>query len=204
MIIIPRLKTVVVMPPRTGSGTLKKAILATHEDAILLYRHMEADGVPQGYDRYYKVGVCRDPLDRLWSLYKFLRTFGLDGKHDQEYARPLRESVSYWNFSGWILDNQRVFTSPYGDTGSFWPLYSVRHHLPENRKSQWLTLRPDLGTEIFRFGDFAALKERLELPELGHENGTGGKKMPRLTPEAAAHMRKYFWWDAMQTKGEQS
>ncbi|MBL3684559.1 hypothetical protein F2981_16960 [Sinorhizobium meliloti] len=40
--------------------------------STLIYRHMEADGVPAGYDRWRKVGVVRHPVERLWSLYKFL------------------------------------------------------------------------------------------------------------------------------------
>lgn len=72
MILIPNLKVVLILVPRTGSGSLKRAVLNQYPDALLLYRHMEADGVPQGYDRWQKVGVLRNPQDRLWSLYKFL------------------------------------------------------------------------------------------------------------------------------------
>ena len=73
MILIPEIETIVILVPRTGSGSLKRAILKTYSKAHVLYRHMEADGVPHGYDRWRRVGVARNPLDRLWSLYKFCK-----------------------------------------------------------------------------------------------------------------------------------
>ena len=61
MLLIPEIETVVVLVPRTGSGTLRRAIVQAYPKAMLIYRHMEADGVPAGYDRWSKVGVVRDP-----------------------------------------------------------------------------------------------------------------------------------------------
>ncbi len=48
MIIIPELTTVVVCPPRTGSTSLKDAILERYTEAFMLYRHMEANQIPMG------------------------------------------------------------------------------------------------------------------------------------------------------------
>ena len=72
----------------------------------MLYRHMEADGVPHGYDRWRKVGVVRNPVDRLWSLYKYLQRFGLDwcAEHDETYTARMRASVEQ-PFEQWLIGN---------------------------------------------------------------------------------------------------
>lgn len=149
MIIIPEIETVVILVPRTGSGALRRAVAAKYPKSMLVYRHMEADGIPLGYDRWPRVGVVRNPLDRLWSLYKFLRNFG--GNHDPAFILAMHASVAR-PFDDWLLNNEIVFTSPYdrAGLGRYWPGYSVRHPIPENRKSQFVYLRPDLGTEIHR------------------------------------------------------
>ena len=91
MILIPEIETVVILVPRTGTTSLIKAIKERYPEAIRLYRHMEADGIPAGYDAWDKVGVARDPVERLWSLYKYLQTFG--GPYPAEYIAKQRESV---------------------------------------------------------------------------------------------------------------
>jgi hypothetical protein len=118
MLLIPELKTVVILTPRTGSRALKNAVLATYPDAMLLYRHMEADGVPQGYDRWRKVGIVRNPVQRLWSLYKYLQHIGLDWclEHDAAYTADLRASVAV-PFEEWLVRNEVPFTTPYDRAG---------------------------------------------------------------------------------------
>jgi hypothetical protein len=96
VIILPSIETVVVLVPRTGSGSLKRAILDRYQDAMPIYRHMEADGVPAGYDRWRRVGVCRHPVDRLWSLYKFCQSGGgsFAEKWPELFAQRTRERRS--------------------------------------------------------------------------------------------------------------
>lgn len=193
MILIPEIQTVVVLVPRTGTASLRRAVAARYKHSIMLYRHMEADGVPHGYDRWRKVGVVRHPTERLWSLYKFLRDF--DGKHDPAYIESMRRSVRM-PFSEWILGNLTPFTTPYDSAGygRFFPSYTVRHPLPENRKSQFLYLRPDLGTSIYRFTDLAAFGAELDV-QLDRHNRTSDDAPPELSAEAEAHMRRWFAWD---------
>ena len=50
MILIPEIEAVVILVPRTGSGSLYRAVLDRYPKALMPYRHMEADGV---YMRYY-------------------------------------------------------------------------------------------------------------------------------------------------------
>lgn len=197
MIITPELETVVILVPRTGSGSLRRAIAEKYPQSMLLYRHMEADGVPAGYDRWARIGVVRDPLDRLWSLHKFLQSFS--GDHDPAYLESMRRSAQV-PFEEWVLTNQTVFTSPYDSAhaGRFFPRFTVRHPLPENRKSQFLYLRPDLGTKVYAYGQ-GEIEDRLSIV-LGHENSTGGTKPPRVSPEVEAYMRKMFEWDYWATE----
>lgn len=195
MILIPEKQTVVILVPRTGSGTLRRAIMATHPKAMMVYRHMEADGVPAGYDRWRRVGIVRHPLARLWSLYKFLGDFG--GDHDPAYIAAMRASVQR-PFEDWLLHNQTVFTSPYDSAGRgrYWPVFTVRHPLPENRKSQFIYLRPDLGTEVFAYEDIDRLAGQIgvTLPAARH-NGTEEYPPPVLSDEARAYMERMFAWD---------
>lgn len=199
MIIIPEIETVVVLVPRTGSKSLRKTIAATYPQSFQLYRHMEADGVPQGYDRWRRFGVCRDPLARLWSLYRFIKIMGgpqdYRGKWEPAYVARQRASVAR-PFQDWLLHNNLPFTGPYDSAGiNFYPGFTVRHSLPENRKSQFIYLRPDLGTTIIPFSRLDTLREQLGLPALHQEHIQPKIPPPMLGAEAAAHMFRYFEWD---------
>lgn len=201
MIIIPELKTVVILTPRTGTRALKNAIADRYPQSMLLYRHMEADGVPQGYDRWTKVGVVRDPVARLWSLYKYLERFGLDwcAEHDATYTAQMRASVAQ-PFEDWLIGNDIPFTTPYDSAGygRFFPAYCCRHPLPENRKSQFIYLRPDLGTSIYRYDRIGDLFAMLDvMPD--RQNGTREDAPPPLSPEARAYVDRWFDWDCAMT-----
>ena len=160
---------------------------------------MEADGVPAGYDRWQKVGIVRDPVELLWSLYKFLENFG--GGHDPAYIGSMRASVRM-PFDDWIVHNETVFTSPYdcAGRGRFYPLYTVRHPIPENRKSQFLYLRPDLGTEVHGFDDLKLLARQLRL-KLPRKNATRDEPPPQLSPTARSYVERVFEWDLQVTEG---
>lgn len=193
MILIPELETVVILVPRTASGSLRRAIAERYPRSMLIYRHMEADGVPHGYDRWPKIGVLRHPTERLWSLYKFLRNFG--GNHDPAYIESMRSSAQM-EFSEWIVSNEIPFTSPYDSAGEgrFFPQFTVRHHIPENRKSQFFYLRPDLGTAIHRFERISDLALALDV-SLCKTNETETDAVPELSVAASAHMAAWFRWD---------
>lgn len=200
MILIPELETVIILVPRTGSGSLRRAIENAYPRSTLIYRHMEADGVPAGYDRWRKVGVVRHPVARLWSLYKFLRDF--DGDHDQAYIDSMRGSVSM-PFSDWIVSNRIPFTTPYDSAGlgRFFPQFTVRHPIPETRKSQFMYLRPDLGTEVLQFSDLPAIEKRFGI-EMQRYNATPKLDFPELSAHALEHCHKYFRWDFQAWEGE--
>lgn len=203
MLLIPEIKTVVILTPRTGTRALKYAVADRYPASILLYRHMEADGVPQGYDRWRKVGVVRNPIDRLWSLYKYLKRFGLDfcQEHDEIYTAKMRASVNI-PFNEWLIFNEKPFTTPYDSSGRgrFFPAYCCRHPLPENRKSQFVYLRPDLGTKIYRYNEVESLHADLDIkpPRI---NGTDQSVAPPLSDAAQIYMEDWFRWDFCAAEG---
>ncbi len=197
MLLIPELETVLILVPRTGSGSLCKAVAKRYPQSKLLYRHMEACGVPRGYDRWQKVGICRNPMDRLWSLYKFMRAYDND-TYDPAYRRSLNDSTKL-PFAKWVVENQTVFTIPYDRSGrgQYHAQFTTNYPIPENQKSQFLYLRPDLGTTIFQFDNLAYVAKWLDI-DLGHENKTCQPPMPLITQEAMDYIRRVFAWDLEQ------
>lgn len=197
MILIPELDTVVILVPRTGTTALKHAIRDKYPDSFMLYRHMEADGVPHAYDRWQKVGVIRDPVERLFSLYKYCREFS---KHRTgpkfEAYRKAHEAATACDFNEWLLTNKLPFNNQYDSAtpDRVHPLYACLHSIPENRKSQHLYLRPELDTRIFAYEDLNGLGDFLGV-DLPHTNASTPMDMPTLTPEAVAHCYNWFKWD---------
>ena len=196
MIIIPEIETVVILVPRTGTGSIRRAVAATYPKSMLIYRHMEDDGVPSGYDRWRRIGVVRRPLDRLWSLYKFMRGYHhVRPDKGPAYIDALHRSTAR-PFDDWLLNNETVFSDPHDTAGEgrFFPLYTSRHQLPENRKSQFLYLRPDLGTTVHPFDQIDIVAHSLGIA-LGRQNATEPEPLPALSPAGLTHIRKFHGWD---------
>ncbi len=194
MIIVPELQLVVILVPRTGSGSLRRAVQKKYPQSMLIYRHMEADGVPQGYDMWPKIGVVRHPIDRLWSLYKFCKNF--DGDYpNTNYRNAMRASCAL-PFNEWLIENKTVFTHGWdtGYTTDYYPVNTVRHALPENRKSQLVYLRPDLGTQIYFFEELEQLARRLKI-EMKPHNATKQEPPPELSLNVRKELAHNLKWD---------
>lgn len=199
MILIPEIETVLILVPRTGSGSLRRAVAERYPQSMLIYRHMEADGVPAGYDHWQRVGFVRHPVARLWSLYKFM--FRLTG--DSSHHKAMLRSVNRFSgFEDWLLNNETPFTDPYDSEGrgSYFPQYAVRHPIPENRKSQFVYLRPDLGTKVITFDKLHAFADELDL-SLGQHNKTSSSGWPELSGAARAYVERVFAWDLNMVNG---
>lgn len=197
MILIPEIETVIILVPRTGSGSLRRAVAKRYPQSMQIYRHMEADGIPHGYDRWRKIGVVRHPVERLWSLYKFMKTYSNSSVHHPDYIAKLRRSAGV-PFDDWLIHNETAFTDPYDlhDPNLFRPYFTVLHSMAENRKSAFIYLRPDLGTEVYRFQHLHRLARELDLAAtFGHENQTSEDRPPPLTLEAQGYIRRAFAWD---------
>lgn len=204
MILVPELETAFILVPRTGTGTLYRELLRVYPKAMLLYRHMEADGIPRGYDRWRRVGFVRHPLARLWSLYCFLQRFGggamvQGGAASADAARIRRQAEK--PFEEWVLTNDAPFTTPRsvnGD-GAYWPILSRINPTPENKISQFDYLRPDLGVEVRKFQDLRASMVEWGLnPEASHNSTQGKRLRPALSPAIADHLVSYCRWDLDQ------
>ncbi len=193
MIIIPEIETVVILPPKTATTSIIKAVKRRYDNSFQIYRHMEADGIPFGYDHWNKVGVVRNPIERLWSLYWYCKTVERIGF--EEYQEKLRNSVNC-SFEDWILNNEIIFTDPNSshDPLEYFPRYAILHAIPENRKSQYIYLRPDLGTKIFQYNRIGDFEEALDI-SLSKLNTTLKEKIPLLSSEVENYIYKYHKWD---------
>lgn len=193
MLVIPEHKTILILPPRTGSSTIHNAVRDCCPGSFMLYRHAEADAIPPGYESFRVTGFVRHPLARMWSLYKFCAM--LDARNSPSWiqADVLRVVESIQRFKGfedWLLNcNENLLPS-----GHPHPQLYQLHPMPENRKSQFVYLRPDLGTEVIPFSELGAWLERVGLPVL-HKNISPARRLPPLTPAIEAHLDKHMGWE---------
>lgn len=140
--------------------------------------------------------MFRHPVDRMRSLYRYMSVI-MD--HDQDYIHDLRRSVEGKSFSEWLVTNQTLFSQPMPlHSETFLPFYCQRHLLPENRKSQFMYLRPDLGTEIYNYSNLQRLEKDLDI-SLGARvvNRTNRNLNLPMTDEADQHMARYHGRDLM-------
>jgi hypothetical protein len=196
MMIVPELETVFIFVPRTGSGTLYRELRRVYPRSMLLYRHMEADGCPRGYDRWQRTGFVRHPLLRLWSLYNFMRGFqgGALVQHDRDKQRIWKQVDR--PFEDWLLHNEQPWTVPYdlSGEGAYWPVLERTHTAPENKLSQWSYLRPDLGTDVLKFVDLHQHMRDWGLSPALCANSTQASEPPS-SPAISAHIQRFCKWD---------
>lgn len=164
MLIIPELETVVLQPPRTGSTSLRDAVLKRYPYAFTPYRHMERDGIPLGYDRWKTICIVRHPADRLASLYRYMKRFSSTTSIACEaWKRRMSEDVDR-PFAEWLWESHEIFTDPINHDGTFIPRYAVRHPMPIARKSLWHWARPDLGpVDLLKLEDAPAIEACLDV-----------------------------------------
>lgn len=202
MIIVPEIQKVFILVPRTGTGSLYREIMRVYPRSFLLYRHMEADGVPHGYDRWERVGFVRHPVARLWSLYNYLGTYSSikSVAHDEAFSKRMRESVNR-PFEDWLLNNEIAFSHPHDMVnGAYhYPALSRRHPLPDNRLSQFVYLRPDLGTTVHHYENLPHIMAELGLDSSARSNNSSKiSGPPPLSIRGLDHITKFFKWDIAQ------
>lgn len=201
MLIVPELQKVFILVPRTGSGTLYREMKRVYPKAMLLYRHMEADGCPRGYDRWERIGFVRHPLMRLWSLYHFMRVFvgGAQVQHSADVLRILNQVDR--PFDDWLLNNTEPWTIPYDLSGQndFWPVLERTHPAPETRLSQWSYLRPDLGTKVLKFQNLQKHMAEWGLDPTALANATSKSRPPvTVNDDIVEHLNRFCKWDIEQ------
>lgn len=200
MIIVPEAQRVVILPPRTGTTALKAAIARIFPQSFLIYRHMEADGVPSGYDRWQRMGVVREPIDRLWSVYLYCKTLRSHFKSTWSEQRVFEmEEDTASGFREWLFHSTSVFATAYRPDGVFDnPRYMVGHPLPEPQKSQWIYLCPWLGTTIFPYAMGNGIDRLVrELMSVAGMDPVGYEQAPglNLTPD---YVKKAAAWELLQ------
>ena len=196
MIIIPERSLVVLQPPRTGSTSLRAAIKARYPQAKSLYRHLERGGIPDAYAGFDVACMIRNPVERLHSLWRFMRTRSPDQHVDPVWAMRMRKDANV-DFSEWLVRSTETFTyrTPPGHAPAY---HGALDAAPATRKSIFAWARPDLGpVELLRLEDTAHLQKRLDLclPQL---NAAPAAQMHSLTPHAADVINTYHAWDLLQ------
>lgn len=200
MIIVPEIETVFILVPRTSTGSLYRTVRQTYPRSMLLYRHMEADGVPAGYDRWRRVGFVRHPMMRLWSLYGYMSRW--KEKYAEKFpAEAIRiDKQASVPFEDWLLNNEQPWTTPADliDGTDYWPIMMKRDPSPENKRSQFSYLRPDLGTVIHKFEDISDVYKQYGMELELHENARPNREVPAFSNTAWDHVEKFCAWDLAQ------
>lgn len=158
MLIIPELKKVVIMPPRSGSTALKKQLLSTYPQAISLYRHgedMMRQYAPWDVSSYTTTYILRNPVDRLVSLWRYMQDCSVErnpraplswiNRVNADASRPF----SHWLHTSTELFNESTAHPMYKSPESY---YCTHFQVPAARKSAREFLYGAENIEIVRFG----------------------------------------------------
>jgi len=198
MIIIPEIRTIVLQPPRTGTSTLRRALLDRYPHAMSLYRHMERDGIPAGYETWRMFCQVRHPFERLRSLYAYMRNFkptgAMTAAGQAVHARLKADTDRA--FVDWLERSTETFSNPRLPDGGIDPYGCVRTRLPIARKSLWHWARPDLGpVEFLPLENIRRIETLLDI-RMGRLNASDPLAEPlRRCPRVQAHLDRHFAWD---------
>lgn len=193
MIIVPEIETVILQPPRTGSSSVKDAVLAKYKSAFMLYRHMEYAGLPSGYDRWRVICQVREPHRRLESLFKYMRDPELRGDTDPVWLESVRKATEK-GFEHWLLHDQYIFANPTpSGYKAYRPRYQVNYAWREQIKSQSLYAKE--ADELLFFESLVESAQRMLGIELDVKRGATEPEKFKWTPEMEAHLQKWHQWD---------
>lgn len=113
--------------PRTGTKSLREALMQI-PGTFLYGNHNEITTLPEAFKDFRIAVVVRDPVHRLYSIYRYMRMTQVVQRHP-EWFDPLHREVMEMTFSEWIVDGKALFC------GGAWP-YTVAHMVPEQDKGQ--------------------------------------------------------------------
>lgn len=180
--------------------------------AINLYRHMERDGLPEPYQHWKCVVQWRRPLDRLMSLYRYMRNPRSTSGHVHAGWKQEVQKDTDRHFRDWITKGKHPFTKR-GQPGDedFDPFYSVNYPaVPINRKGLQFWAQPKMGQfhllplelkEPFLLESLLGLDRTELLPKINPSEpadldlatGYGGDMH-----EIYDHLKKHHAWDLEQ------
>lgn len=192
MLIIPELRTVVLQPPRTGTTSVRDAVLEKYPLSFMLYRHMEASGIPKGYDRWRRVCQIRNPVERLISVYKYMCEPPIRPHTSKVWVERCQQQTEkgwYW----WLTKSDYPFAiNEPNDTDDFRPQYEIDNPIAEQIKSQreWA-----LGaTDYLRFEEISNEAKNLLDIDIEHKNASIGDR-PHISPMSMSFIRTHHRWD---------
>ena len=192
MIIIPELRTVVLQPPRTGSTSVRDAVLAKYPLSFMLYRHMEVSGIPRGYERWRKICQIRHPVSRLQSVYKYMCNPPVKEHTSQIWLENCKRETSK-GFEEWLVNGQYAFTANEPNkTDSFRPQYLVDAPIPEQRKSQFYWGHN--ADEFIHFEDLEDGVRHFLNVEIEHKNQSEEYCVTE-SPAIDSFIQKFHAWD---------
>lgn len=201
MLIIPPLKCIVLQPPRTGSTALREGIFARYPSAFTPYRHMERDGIPDGYEMWRTIVMVRHPFDRMASLYRYMGNFtSTSNRPSGDWKERMRRDVDR-SFEDWLEGSMEVFTDPIGQSDEFIPFYHVQHPRPIARKGAWWWARPDMGeVEVLRLENVKEIETTFDVT-LDRLNASSSPIRPQMSARVMRHLRLFHSWDLALYEG---
>lgn len=190
MFIIPELKKVVIVPPRTASTSLRNAVRDKYPKAMILYRHGEWGLVPSGYETYTPVYVLRHPVERLHSLWRYMGAVDKERcpNAPAEWLKRVREDADR-PFKDWLLYSEELFND--GDNSPDGAHYHTLFKCPAARKSAAQFLCEAKNVEIVRFGEYDDYVQKLGVSKLPWVNSAPDKDRPVVDEEMTEFLFKW-------------
>jgi hypothetical protein len=191
MIIIPETQTIVLQPPRTGTTSLRDALLKEYPQAFLIYRHMEADGIPFGYNHFRKVCQVRHPFERLKSMYFYMRNPNIKPRTCAKWVARVK-AASNKSFEEWLHDPTCFVSS--GIPGlDLRPRDCQKWIGPSQKKSQILWAKG--ADQLLRNEHLNEDAFLLLGVDVGHVNAAKDKKAVECTSHVMRFLHEFHSWD---------
>lgn len=197
MIVIPELKKVVIMPPRSGSTSLKKTLLEVYKQAYCPHRHGEAIMAFQYIEGDWTFVYClRDPVARLKSLWRYMQNVSPQRNPNAPPWWIREQNIDADKpFSDWVFESKSKFSSPdhEGDT-----YHAVAWQMPAAHKSATQYLRgivsyPLQVLRAYNENDLAAVLHVVGVPRIN--SSTPSKWDDSVTADALSAIKMHHHMD---------
>jgi hypothetical protein len=148
MIVNHHRQFVFIRTPRTGSGSIKTALLKISGSEEIGH-HREACTIPDACLGYRVFGLVRNPIDRLHSIWRYTRhVMAMRSPHRQ----ALRDEAQV-DFDTWLRTATLSFTG--GDNKGTCYETALEIQEIDGGQGSYLLSHPRIRPAIFRFEDFA-------------------------------------------------
>lgn len=202
MLVIPDLKKVVIMPPRTGSTALKKLVMEVYPATVCPHRHGEVlmfnEGgrhVRQFGHRPYEysfVYMLRDPVERMKSLWRYMQNVNpqRNPAAPEWWIRQQNQDADK-PFSDWVMQSTSLFSAPYDANDDY---YCCAIQVPAVHKSaaQYLRGLGNRKLEVIRAYNEDDMIDVLQIGGMSNiNNSTPSIWDDTVTPEALASIKMH-------------